>query len=249
MERPGELIGRDELRNRLWRGETFVDFDAGLNKIVNRVREALSDSASNPRFIETVARRGYRFLVPITTTQAHRGSRRASQKIRLAVLPFDNLSADSDQEFFSDGLTEEMISELGRMNPKRLGVIARTSTMLYKHSGKRIDEIGRELDVDYILEGSVRKAESRARITAQLVQVPDQTHLWAESYDRDLADMLRVQHEVARRVADSLAFELLPEEGAHAVAISPEAHEAYLRGRYFWNRGSGKDASTAVAAA
>ncbi len=134
----------------------------------------------------------------------------------------------------------------GRMNPKRLGVIARISTLLYKHSGKRINEIGKELDVDYILEGSVRRAESRARITAQLIQIPDQTHLWAESYDRELADILRVQHEVARRVADSLAFELLPDEGAHAAAVSPEAYEAYLRGRYFWNKGSGGDASTAI---
>jgi TolB-like protein len=164
----------------------------------------------------------------------------------MAVLPFDNLSPEPEQEFFSDGLTEEMISELGRMDPKRLGVIARTSAMLYKHSGKRIDEIGRELGVDYILEGSVRRTENRARITAQLIHVPDQTHLWAESYDRDLADILRVQHEVARRVADSLAVELLPEERSQAAAISPEAHEAYLRGRYFWNKGSGTDAMTAI---
>ncbi len=246
LEQPGELICRDELQTRLWRGETFVDFDAGLNKIMNRLREALGDSATNPRFIETVARRGYRLLVPVTTTQARRSAPNAPQKLSLAVLPFENMSSDSEQEFFSDGLTEEMISELGRMNPKRLGVIARTSTMLYKHSGKRIDEIGKELDVDYILEGSVRRAESRARITAQLIQVPDQTHLWAESYDRELADILRVQHEVARRVADSLAFELLPDEGAHAAAVSPEAYEAYLRGRYFWNKGSGGDASTAI---
>ncbi|MGH9583661.1 MAG: winged helix-turn-helix domain-containing protein [Bryobacteraceae bacterium] len=202
LERPGEVIGRNELRERLWRGETFVDFDAGLNKIVNRLREALSDSATNPRFIETVPRRGYRLLVPVTTAQAAHGPLASFQRLRLAVLPFENLSSDSEQEFFSDGLTEEMISELGRMAPKRLGVIARTSAMLYKRSGKSVDTIGRELGVDYILEGSVRRTESRARITAQLIQVPDQTHLWAESYDRDLADMLRVQHEVARRVAD-----------------------------------------------
>lgn len=246
LERPGELVGRDELRDRLWRGETFVDFNAGLNKIINRLREALSDSATNPRFIETVARRGYRLLVPVTRAQGSRGPGDDPERVRLAVLPFGNLTSDPEQDFFSDGLTEEMISELGRLNPKRLGVIARTSTMLYKHSRKPIDEIGRELDVDYILEGSVRKAEIRARITAQLIRVPDQTHLWAESYDRDLADIFRVQHEVALRVAGSLALELLPEEGAHAAVISPEAHEAYLRGRHFWNKGSGKDATTAI---
>lgn len=245
LERPGELISRDELQNRLWRGETFVDFDAGLNKIVNRLREALSDSATNPRFIETVARRGYRFLAPVTRTQESGSPRGTSGRVRLAVLPFENLSPDSE-EFFSDGLTEEMIAELGRMNPKRLGVIARTSTMLYKHRGKRIDEIGRELGVDYILEGSVRRANNHARITAQLIQVTDQTHVWAESYDRDLVDVLHVQHEVARRVADSLAFELLPHEGAHSIPISAEAHEAYLRGRYFYNRGSEKDAVSAI---
>ena len=245
LERPGEVVGRDELRGQLWRGETFVDFDAGLNKIINRLREALSDSASNPRFIETIAKRGYRLLAPVTAARA--SSRRdASRKLRLAVLPFDNMSADSGQEFFSDGLTEEMISELGRMNPKRLGVIARTSTMVYKHSGKRIDEIGSELDVDYILEGSVRRAEGRARITVQLIQVSDQTHLWAESYDRELIDILRVQREVARRVAGVLAFELLPAPEPNLAVISVDGYEAYLQGKYFWNQGSGEAARTAI---
>ncbi|MDQ2841461.1 MAG: winged helix-turn-helix domain-containing protein, partial [Acidobacteriota bacterium] len=246
MERPGELVSRDELRARLWGGETFVDFDAGLNKVVNRLREALSDSATNPRFIETVARRGYRLLIPVTTAQSFCGAGDISGKVRLAVLPFENMSAEPEQEFFSDGLTEEMIAELGRLNPKRLGVIARTSTMLYKNSRKRIDEIGRELNVEYILEGSVRRAGRRARITAQLIQAPDQTHLWAETYDRDIADMLQVQHEVAQRVADSLAFELLSHERTHTAAISPAGYEAYLRGRYFWNRGSGADAAVAI---
>lgn len=244
LERPGEIVSREALRARVWHEETFVDFNAGLNKIINRLREALSDSASNPRFIETISKRGYRLLVPATTQTSSHGD--SSQKLRLAVLPFENMSADSEEEFFSDGLTEEMISELGRMSPKRLGVIARTSTMAYKHSGKRIDEIGRELDVDYILEGSVRRAGRQARITAQLIQVRDQTHLWAESYDRDLADIFRVQHDVARRIADLLAFELLPAEDRHAVVISPEGYEAYLRGRYFWNEGSGRGATTAI---
>src|SRR5262249_5494818 len=149
---------------------------------------------------------------------------------RLAVLPFENLSSSTGEEFFSDGLTEEMISELGRLSPTRLGIIARTSAMQYKHGHKRVDEIGRELKVDYILEGSVRRMGDRLRINIQLVQVADQTHLWAQSYDRQVADILAVQRDVARRVADSLAFELLPEPQSRAKAVSPEAHEAYLQG-------------------
>ena len=146
LERPGDLITRAELQTRLWPHRTYVDFDHGLNKAVNRLRSALGDSAANPRFVETVARRGYRLLVPVVTglpPNALAGQRR----IRLAVLPFENVSADAEQEFFSDGLTEEMITELGRLSPGHLGIIARTSAMQYKQSGKRIDQIGRELNV------------------------------------------------------------------------------------------------------
>jgi TolB-like protein/Tfp pilus assembly protein PilF len=146
----------------------------------------------------------------------------AGGKIMLAVLPFDNLSADPEQEYFSDGMTEEMIAHLGRLQPDRLGVIARTSAMHYKGIDKRVDEIGRELGVDYILEGSVRRAAERVRITAQLIQVSDQTNLWAESYERELANVFAVQNDVAER----------------AVRVNPEAREAYLKGRYYWNKRS-----------
>lgn len=246
LEHPGELVSRSDLRDRLWPRDTFVDFDHGLNKAVNRLRDVLSDSAVNPRFIETVAKRGYRLIVPVSSTEPVSDRSRVVDRLRLAVLPFENVSADPEQEFLSDGLTEEMIAELGRLNPKRLGVIARTSAMLYKHSNKRIDEIGRELDVDYILEGSVRRAEARVRITAQLIQVRDQTHLWAESYSRELADIFQMQHEVARRVANSLAFELLPGKGTDDRGIPSDAYEAYLRGRFFWNKGGDKNAWIAV---
>ena len=238
LDRPGEIVTRAELRDHLWPHDTFVDFDHGLNKAVNRLRDALSDSATNPRFVETVARRGYRLIVPVTGRDKVGIKADAQPRVRLAVLPFENLSPDPDQEFFSDGLTEEMISELGRLNPLRLGVIARTSAMQYKRTTKRIDEIGRELDVDYILEGSVRRAGARIRITAQLIKVQDQTHLWAESYNRELADIFQVQHEVARRVATSLAFELLPGKSVPHAVPSPEAHEAYLKGRFIWNKGT-----------
>jgi TolB-like protein/thioredoxin-like negative regulator of GroEL len=157
----------------------------------------------------------------------------------LAILPFENMSGDPEQEYFSDGMTEEMIAQLVRLNPKQLGVIARTSAMTYKHTDKTADLIGRELGVDYLVEGSVRRAQNRVRITAQLIQTADQTHLWAESYDRDLADIFGIQADVARRIADSLAVELLPAQKAElgrAPTRSPKAHEAYLKGRYYWNK-------------
>jgi serine/threonine-protein kinase len=156
-------------------------------------------------------------------------------KVMLAVLPFDNLSADPEQEYFSDGMTEEMIAELGQLQPQRLGVIARTSAMHYKDTDKRIDQIGRELGVDYILEGSVRRAAGRVRITAQLIQVSDQTHLWAKSYEREFTDVFAIQSEVAGSIADSLALQLLPAEQARLADARPtnaEAHEAYLKGHY-----------------
>ena len=157
----------------------------------------------------------------------------------LAVLPFDNLSGDPEQEYFSDGMTEEMIAQLGRLQPARLGVIARTSAMHYKGTDKRVDEIGRELGVDYILEGSVRREAERVRITAQLIQVSDQTHLWAQSYERELAGMFAIQSEVSRRIARSLEVELLPAQQARlpsARSVDPQAYEAYLKGRYYWNK-------------
>ncbi len=243
LDHPGEIVTRQDLRDRLWCGQTFVDFDHGLNKAINRLREALSDSAANPRFVETISRRGYRLIVPVTREDLSHG---ASNRPRLAVLPFESVPPDSVQEFFTDGLTEEMISELGRSNPSRLGVIARTSVMQYKRTKRRVDEIGKELDVDYILEGSVRRSETRARITVQLIQVQDQTHLWAESYNRELVDILQVQHEVAQRVAASLALELLPQKSTGRKLVSSEAYECYLLGRYFWNKETDRDARIAI---
>ncbi len=160
-------------------------------------------------------------------------------KIMLAVLPFDNLSADPEQEYFSDGLTEEMIAQLGRLHPQRLGVIARTSAMHYKGTDKNVDEIGRELGVDYILEGSVRRAADRVRITAQLIQVSDQTHLWAESYERDLEDIFALQSGVAQAVARQIELKLAPEQLRRVASPHPvnaEAYDLYLKGRYHFNR-------------
>ncbi|HYL83899.1 MAG TPA: tetratricopeptide repeat protein [Candidatus Angelobacter sp.] len=163
----------------------------------------------------------------------------APKKIMLAVLPFENLSGDAQQEYFSSGLTEEMITQLGDLEPNRLGVIARTSAMQYKGAKKDTREIGRELGVDYILEGSVRREGERVRITAQLIQVKDQTHLWARDYDRNLRDILALQSDVASAIAREIKLKLTSEESARLAstpALNPEAYELYLKGRYFWNK-------------
>jgi TolB-like protein/Tfp pilus assembly protein PilF len=235
LEHPGELVTREDLRQRLWSADTFVDFEHSLSIAVHKLRQVLGDSAENPRFIETLPRRGYRFIAPVQQPEL----RRAAGKAMLAVLPFENLNSDPEQEYFSDGLTEEMITQLGRLNPQRLGVIARTSVMRYKRSEKPVAQIGPELGVDYVLEGSVRRAGKRVRVTAQLIQVSDQTHLWAETLERNLKDILALQREVAERIARSLAVELLPGDSPLAVRSSTgnsEAYELYLRGRYHWNK-------------
>ena len=160
--------------------------------------------------------------------------------VRLVVLPFANLSGDPTQEYFSDGLTEEMITQIGRLCPGRLGVIARTSSMLFKRSTKSASEIGRELGVDYLLEGSVRREGDRIRITAQLIETRSEVHLWAETYDRSVGEALILQADVAAHIARSLAMELVPDQVevlGRSTSRRTEAYQAYLKGRYHWNRG------------
>jgi TolB-like protein/Tfp pilus assembly protein PilF len=156
----------------------------------------------------------------------------------LAVLPFENMSRDPDQEYLSDGLTEEMITELARLGPDRLGVIARTSVGAYKGTRKSAEEIGRELGVAYLLEGSVRRSGDRVKVTAQLIAVADQTHLWAESYERQTADVLALQGDLAGRIVRSLADRLVSASPAAAPETNPAAYEAYLKGRYLLSRRS-----------
>jgi eukaryotic-like serine/threonine-protein kinase len=171
------------------------------------------------------------------------------RKIMLAVLPFDNLSGDSDQEYFSDGLTEEMISRLGNLQPERLGVIARTSSMRYKGAKKGLNEIAHELGVDYLIEGSVRRDEDRVRITVDLIQVSDQTHLWADNYEKPMADVFAVQIEVADKVAASLTLKLLPERWASSSrppTVNAEAYQLYLQGQYQWYRASKESIPKAI---
>jgi len=175
------------------------------------------------------------FLVP----RLSRRNDPPARKIMLAVLAFENLSGDQQQEYLSSGLTEELITQLGSLEPGRLGVIARTSAMQYKDSHKDVRQISRELGVDYVLEGSVRREGERVRITAQLIQVKDQTHLWAKEYDRGLKDILGLESEVAGEVAREIRLRLTPAETARLAAthpVDPEAYEMYLKGRYFWNQ-------------
>ncbi|HVP42590.1 MAG TPA: winged helix-turn-helix domain-containing protein [Terriglobales bacterium] len=286
---PGEMVSREQLRERLWPGDTFVDFEHGLNKAVQKLRTALGDSPENPRFIETVPRRGYRFVAPLADPASQAEVRPtvtappirtrprhaiaalamalllgllvnlASSKFsprpttvpglqRLAVLPFANLSGDSAQEYFSDGMTEEMIAYLSRYDSSRLAVIARTSAMAYKGSRKTVAQIGRELDVDYILEGSVRRDGNRVRITAQLIQVQDQSHRWAESYERELSGIFPVQKDIAVNVAREIGLQLT--RGAPAPLrtriVQPEAYEAFLRGLSLWHSGRQRGAADSV---
>jgi len=299
--RPGELVTREELREKLW-SRTVVDFDHGLNKAINKIRDALGDSAENPRFVETVARRGYRFLADVTPidgavatsepgrsdapapaaprepTESGTGPKRASRiravsaagvgvalaiaaalswvlysqnrfvPIRsLAVLPLESLSGDASQDYFADGMTDALIADLGQIGALR--VISRTSAMAYKHVHKPLPEIARELHVDALVEGTVLRSGERVRITAQLIQVPNERHLWAQSYEGDLQDTLALQNSVARAIASQIQVTLEPREEAalgKAKPVNREAYEAYLRGRYFWNKRTAEGLKRAI---
>jgi len=236
LERPGEVITRDDLRQRLWPDGTFVDFEHSLNAAIKRLRAALGDDAEKPTFIETVPRRGYRFVgsVPGGAVTAAASS---APHLRLVVLPFSNLSDDSSQEYFSDGLTEELIAQLGPLCRGQVGIIGRWSSMFFKGSLQRAREIGEALKAEYLLEGSTRRDGSRVRITARLVEAATETQLWSETYERSTADWLSVQADVAGRVARSLLRELVPP--ARAVVAPhdhPRAYQAYLKGKYHWAR-------------
>lgn len=237
LERAGDVVTREELQHRLWPNGTFVDFEHSLNAAVKRLRAALGDDADNPRFVETLPRRGYRFIGALRVEPPAGAADATDARVRLAVLPFVNLSEDSAQEYFTDGLTEEMISQLGRLCRGRIGVIARWSSMLFKGTTQRAHEIGEALRADYLLEGSVRREGDRVRITARLIETRGETNLWAETYERNLTDYLSVQADVAARIARSLAVELVPEDSqpVHAVTKSASAYQSYLLGRYHWN--------------
>jgi TolB-like protein/DNA-binding winged helix-turn-helix (wHTH) protein/Flp pilus assembly protein TadD len=307
LEHPGEVVTREELQKKLWPADTFVDFDHGLNKAINKLREALGDSAESPRFVETVARRGYRFLVEVKIADAaltrntelatqprpsetdpnlahvtvdsavaKSGSpsfaaktavfalillagslaawklhpwNRASPAIRsLAVLPLESLSNDPSQDYFADGMTDELISDLGQISALR--VISRTSVMAYKHARKPLPQIARELNVDAIVEGTVLRSGDQVRITAQLIDASADKHLWSQSYEGELRDTLALQSKVARAIADQIQINLNPREQAalkSAKVVNPEAYVSYLKGRYFWNKRSAESLKVALA--
>ena len=214
VERHRQLVWRADIVKRLWAPGVFVDVEMGVNTAIRKLRHALRDSKESPLFIETISGKGYRFIAPVTTSKAasaHQSSTPSEARMMLAVLPFENYTNDPDQEYFSDGLTEETISHLGGMNPERMGVIARTSSMAYKRTSKSVREIGVELGVDYILESSVRREDDQVRITSQLIRVEDQTHLWTTNYDRDITSVFAIQRELSTAIARHVGLHLLPE--------------------------------------
>ena len=272
LERPGELVTREELTRRLWPADTFVDFDRGLNKAMNHLRDALNDSADHPQFIETLPRKGYRFIAPVRPEAeelepAVEGAPPARSKSRLwlaiaaaflaaigvaiavdaggvrrwiggrpavpriaslAVIPLANLSGDPEQAYFADGMTDALITDLAKMGSLR--ITSRTSVMRYKETKLTIKDIGRELDVDAVVEGTVTRAGSRVRITAQLIQVSTDMHLWAETYERDVSEVLELQRAVATDIARRIDAVVRPLDRPRIV--QPEAYGLYLKGRY-----------------
>ena len=284
LQRPGDVVTREELRSQNWPADTFVDFDNSLNTAINKLRDALGDSADNPRFIETLPRRGYRFIAPVDglgpaaddldlgqpvearpalrllrwlivflplailvvalfvlnvfhVRDRLTGNMRPRRIRSLAVLPLTNLSGDPAQEYFSDGMTDALITDLAQMGS--IKVISRTSVMHYKKTDKSLPEIARELNVDGIIEGSVQRSGDHVRITAQLIEGSTDRHLWANSYDRDLRDVLSLQSDVAHGIARQIEIALGP-QGSSPVAtraVAPAVYESYLKGRFELHNG------------
>lgn len=308
LAEPRKLVTREELRRSLWPADTFVDFEAGLNTAIRKLRDALQDEAKAPQFVETVQRHGYRFIAPVELVVSGKESPEPSAGIApsssaareilagsdargrseaqggrksrnrfgsllapagmltaaalvllvglnvaglrdrllrkatvrriqsLAVLPLENLSGDPSQEYFADGMTEALITDLGKIGAVR--VISRTSAMQYKGTHKTLPQIARELNVDAVLEGAVLRSGNRVRVTTQLIEASTDRHIWAQSYERDLGDILVLQDELARAVVNEVSIHLSPEQRsrlANARPVDPEAYEAYLKGRYEWN--------------
>jgi TolB-like protein/DNA-binding winged helix-turn-helix (wHTH) protein len=271
LERPGEVITREELRERLWTADTFVDFDAGLNNAVKKLRDALEDSSEHPRFIETVPRRGYRLIAPIDRPRTVRRRRPRTVAVAVAfaalavtvsletsrtwlvrrlgisgqapairslvVVPFLNLSGDAAQEYFVDGVTDALTTDLAQISTLR--VISRTSAMQYKGASKRLTDIARELDVDAAVEGTVSRVGDRVVVRARLIQAAGDGHLWAETFERDERDVLTLQADIALAIALAVHSQIRPDVQhrlARARAVNPGAYDAYLRGRFEWNR-------------
>ena len=237
LKRPGEPVTRDEIRQSLWAGDTFVDFEHGVNTAMRRLRSALSDSADEPRWIETIPRSGYRF---IGTVQNHAADERRASPARIptvAVLPFANLSSDASQDYLADGITDEIITSLAKLSGLR--VISRTSAMLFKGTNSPLPQIARDLKADAVVEGSVVRSGEVVRVTAQLIEARTDTHLWAESYRSPLREIVALQCDIARKIAQHVQARLTAEEYSQLFQtrlVDPRAYELYLHGRYWWNK-------------
>jgi len=239
LERAGELVSREEARGRIWDDQTSVDFELGLNYCLGRLRAVLGDSPREPRFIETVPRRGYRFVERVHVSPACP---------TLAVLPFENLSGDRDQEYLATGVSDALITELGKIAGLR--VISRQSVLHLRGSERPLGELARELRADALVEGTVLREGTRLRVTAQLIQARPEQHLWAESYEGELNDLLGLLGRVARTAARSMAVVLTPEEEvrlARRVEVSAEAQVAYLRARFHLGKWSRQDIEKGLA--
>ena len=294
LKHAGEVVTREELCQHLWPSDTFVDFDNSLNTAINKIREALGDSTGDPHFVETLPRRGYRFIAPLREGVEPQPSEKATQArpafqpsspdqpeirraillglalavalllsflfwkpgwraapnpiVSLAVLPLENLSRDSDQDYFADGMTDALTTDLGKISALR--VISRTSVMQYKGTKRPLQEIARELKVDAILEGTVARSGNRVRVTANLVQTFPERHLWAESYDSEIGDVLTVQATVAQAIAHEIQVKLTPQERkmlAGARRVNSEAFDLCLRGSYAIATGTAEALEQAVA--
>ena len=243
LEQPGRVVPREELQKRIWPSDTFVDFDHGINNAIKRLREALGDTAETPRYIETLPRRGYRFIGTVSAV-AEAGSGTIHS---VAVLPLENLSGDPEQGYFADGVTESLITSLAKIGALR--VVSRTTAMHYKKVHRPLPEIARELQVDAVVEGTVLRSGDRVRISAQLIDARTDRHIWAESYERDLRDIFALHSEVARAIAARIQITLTSREQMQLERVrpvDPEAYEAYLKGRHHWNRRSADDLKKAI---
>lgn len=266
LEHPGEVVTRKELQERLWPQDTFVEFENGLNNAISRLREALGDTAESPRFIETVPRHGYRFLPEISSAVSsspandsfrpwllaillsvgaavllggafHFAFPRPKTIQSLAVLPFRTLGAGASEEYFTDGMTDAVTTELAKVGVPR--VISETSVAQFKDTKKSVPEIARALSVDAIVEGAVLREGDEVRITVQLIRADTDRHVWAESYQRPLKDILALQNEVALGVARAIKLNLSSGATAQSTSLKPvnaQAYEAYLKGRYFMQK-------------
>jgi TolB-like protein/DNA-binding winged helix-turn-helix (wHTH) protein len=284
VENAGMLVTREEAVDRVWGKGVFIEAETSLYTAVRKIRRALGDDTGEPQFIQTVSRKGYRFIAQVEVIEAPTGAHlskvrtrwksgilwasaacmllagafsirlathsRGPRRVMLVVLPLQNFSGDSQQDYLADGVTEEIITELGSLDPAHLGVIARTSSMQYKQTKKDVGQVSRELGVGYVLEGSVRRSGNNLRVTAQLIRSSDQTHLWAQSYDSGLGDVLKSESDIALEVAGQIRLALSQETQQRlkiTAHVNPEAHDAYLRGLQGWNQRNSQGFQQAIA--